>query len=133
MSTDFSDISRRGFLRAAAAPATAGVLGYAWAMEPHWCEVVRRDMPIAGLPPQWHGRTLLQLSDLHIGAADDAYLVASLERASDLAADLVVVTGDFVSYHGPEQFEQADRMFASIRRPPRGIFGSFGNHDYGPT
>lgn len=126
--------TRRGFLRTAVAPALAaatGAAGYAWAVEPHWCEVVRRPMPLTRLPPQWHGRTLLHLSDLHIGAADEDYLADALRQAADLQPDVIVVTGDFMSYYRPEQLEQVVRVVGRLRRPPLGVFGSFGNHDYG--
>ena len=47
-----SILSRRGFIRLAAlGVAGAGGAGlYAWRIEPHWVEVVRRDLPIAHLP-----------------------------------------------------------------------------------
>lgn len=134
MSSASSPPTRRSFLKAAAAPvfvSAAGALGYAWAVEPHWCELVRRPMPIAGLPAAWQGRTLLHLSDLHVGSADDAYLENAFTQATTLNADLVVVTGDFISYRTPEQFEQAARLMSLLPSPPQGVFGSFGNHDYG--
>jgi len=126
--------TRRGFLRSATLPlfaTAAGVGGYAWAVEPHWYEVVRRPMPLAGLPPQWQGRTLLHLSDLHVGAADEDFLVAALRQAAHLQADAVVVTGDFMSYYRPEQLEQVVHIVGELRRPPLGVYATFGNHDYG--
>lgn len=127
--------TRRRFLKAAALPAlasAAGALGYAWAVEPHWCEVVERPMPIAGLPAAWRGRTLLHLSDLHIGSADETYLARALAHAATLRPDVIVITGDFISYRGPEQFEEAAQLLSDLSAPPLGIFGSLGNHDYGP-
>lgn len=113
-----------------AAGAAAGL--YAWRIEPHWVEIVRRPLPLAGLPPEWEGRTLLQLSDVHVGQrVDDEYLLDCFERAAELAPDLVVVTGDLVS-HYPRVHLQAEAIY---RRLPRGRVGTFavlGNHDYGP-
>jgi uncharacterized protein len=128
--------SRRSFLRTASsavALSAAGALGYTWGVEPHWLETVRREMPLAGLPPQWQGRTLLHLSDLHVGAADYGYLTAAIDAAANLQPDLIVVTGDFMSYRGPEQFEEVPRLLARLGTPPHGLFGTFGNHDYGPN
>lgn len=138
MSTSTVDrprVSRRSWLRttcSATALTAAGALGYTWGIEPHWFETVRRALPIAGLPAPWQGRTLLHLSDLHIGAADYEYLASAIDAAAALKPDLVVVTGDFMSYLGPEQFDQVPQLLAKLGRPPQGLVGNFGNHDYGP-
>src|SRR5689334_8405376 len=83
--------SRRQLLAAAAGSTVAGVVGtglYANRIEPHWVEIVRRDLSVAGLPAAMEGKTLLQLSDLHIGPiVDDSYLIYSLQRAAKLEAD----------------------------------------------
>jgi predicted MPP superfamily phosphohydrolase len=134
MASDSPTVNRRGFLRAATLPALgtgAAALGYAWGIEPHWCELVRRPMALAGLPAAWRGRTLLHLSDLHIGAADDDYLESVFAAAAQLNPDLIVVTGDFISYRGSETYEPAARTLSRLPAPPQGVFGSFGNHDYG--
>jgi predicted MPP superfamily phosphohydrolase len=77
--------SRRRFLRASATAVASGLgLGlYAWQVEPHWLEVVRRPLPIAGLPRALQGRTLAQLSDIHVGPpVADAYIVHTFERVT---------------------------------------------------
>ena len=49
-------------------------------------ELVYRELPIAALPDKWHGRTLVQLSDLHIGPqVSDDYLIESFEAVLRLA------------------------------------------------
>lgn len=139
MSTSVVDrpaVSRRTWLRtacSAAALGAAGTVGYTWAIEPHWVETVRRDMPLVGLPSAWQGRTLLHLSDLHVGAASYDYLASAIDTAAALKPDMVVVTGDFMSYFGPEQYEQVPQLLTKLGMPPLGLFGNFGNHDYGPT
>ena len=77
-------VTRRQFLRVGgAALASAAGLGlYAWQVEPHWVEIVRRPMPLENLPPALAGRTLLQLSDIHVGPrVSSAYLIETLDRA----------------------------------------------------
>src|SRR5689334_12091752 len=85
--------TRRHWLTTTAGSVIAGAAGtllYANRIEPHWVEIVRRDLPIAGLPAAMEGKTLLQLSDLHIGPiVDDAFLISSLHRAGKLEADIV--------------------------------------------
>jgi hypothetical protein len=44
-----------------AACATGVVTDTFW-IEPHWLEIVRRELPIAGLPPHWQGKMLAQVS-----------------------------------------------------------------------
>lgn len=129
-------VSRRSFLRtscSAVAVGAAGTVGYTWGIEPHWFEMIHRPMPLAGLPPQWQGRTLLHLSDLHVGASDYDYLTSAIDSAAALRPDLVVVTGDFMSYLSPEQYDNAVQLLARLGTPPLGRFGNFGNHDYGPN
>src|SRR5947209_4036331 len=94
-------LTRRQFLSRIGAPsllASAATYGYAWRIEPHWVEVVRRELPIENLPPALEGRTLVQLSDLHVGPeVDDDYLVGQLERVSEFGPDIVALTGDFMT------------------------------------
>ena len=59
-------MKRRDFLLAAGA-SMAGLVTYAHWVEPFWLDVTHRDLPIAHLPQSLDGKTLLQLSDLHIG------------------------------------------------------------------
>lgn len=78
-------MTRRRFLAASAA-AACGVGVYAWRIEPHWIDVVTRDLPIAGLPAALHDRTLVQISDLHVGSVVDSdYLIHALGAFPDSA------------------------------------------------
>ena len=59
-------LTRRRFF-GAVGTALAGTGAYAYGIEPHLVAVVRRDLPIAGLPTDLDGKRLVQISDLHIG------------------------------------------------------------------
>lgn len=125
-------LTRRRFLAAGAACAAATAL-YTWRVEPHWLEVVRRPLPIRNLPPRLEGATLAQLSDLHIGPdVDDSYLVGVFDLVRQLAPEIVVYTGDWVS-HNSNLREQAARVIARVACGTLGTFGILGNHDYGPN
>jgi predicted MPP superfamily phosphohydrolase len=128
-------VSRRRVLTTAAAAAvgTPTLLGgYTWLVEPHWLEITRRDLPVAGLPDALDGRTLVQLSDLHAGPrVDDDYLVGVLDRTAALEPDLVVCTGDWITYRGPAQLDQLRRVLEHFPRGRLGTLGILGNHDYG--
>jgi predicted MPP superfamily phosphohydrolase len=127
-------LTRRKFLTGlaalAATPALAGL--YTWKLEPHWLDFVHRDLPIRNLPAGLNGKRLVQLSDIHIGRqVSDAYLTNSFRRVAALHPDIVVHTGDLVSYEGPHQTAQFERV---MRHFPRGRLATaavLGNHDYG--
>jgi predicted MPP superfamily phosphohydrolase len=127
-------ISRRSFIRSTAGVAGAGAAfgAYAWRIEPHWLEIVRRPLRIARLPAQLHGATLVQLSDIHVGrrVADD-YVLDVFSRISSLQPDIVLYTGDFVSYR-QGVVEHAARVYAHASRGRLATLGILGNHDYGP-
>ena len=128
-------LSRRQLLAAGAATAAGAVLGtaaYAFLIEPHWVELVRRPMPLEQLPDELVGRTLLQVSDIHVGVVDENYLVRTLRSAAALAPDFVVVTGDFVSYRSDEQYGQLRRVLQHLPAGRLGTVAALGNHDYGP-
>jgi predicted MPP superfamily phosphohydrolase len=40
---------------------------YSWKIEPFWVEFVKQKMPIKNLPKHLIGKTLMQISDIHIG------------------------------------------------------------------
>jgi predicted MPP superfamily phosphohydrolase len=128
-------MTRRRVLKLAA----GGVAGlgvatgfYTWLWEPHWVEVVRRKMPVAGLPPGLAGATLVQLGDLHIGTqVDDDYLLHCFDLVKALAPQIVVYQGDFATCV-PEILSHAERMIPHVPIGRLGTFGVLGNHDYGP-
>ena len=130
----FPRLTRRRFLYAAGglAASAAGVGLYTWRVEPHWVKVVRRDMPVRGLPVALDGATLAQVSDLHVGPeVDPDYLAAALRHLSALRPDIVAVTGDFMSCNGTEQVDAVARVVGNLAVPPLGCFATLGNHDYG--
>jgi predicted MPP superfamily phosphohydrolase len=124
-------LTRRRFLLGSAT-AALGVGAYTWRVEPHWVSVVRRDMAVRNLPSEMQGRTLAQISDLHVcPKVDSDYLGACLREVSALQPDVVAVTGDFVSSASRERFEEVARVFENLAPPPLGCFAVFGNHDFG--
>src|SRR5437667_9484778 len=107
-------LSRRQFLKRGAAGIvlSGGATGlYAWRIEPHWIRVVRRDMPVANLPGGLVGKTLVHLSDLHIGpVVDEHYMCGAMELVSSLGADIIAITGDFMTYTGDDDIRAVDRV-----------------------
>jgi len=125
---------RRSFLAAGAGAiaAAAGVGVYAWQIEPYWLDVVRRPMPLENLPSALEGRTLLQISDVHVGPrVSSDYLIRSFDAARELAPDFVAYTGDFVSYRSAHEITELARVLQHAPRGRLGTVASLGNHDYG--
>lgn len=127
--------SRRQLLRRAALACTglgAATFGYTWRVEPHWIEVVRRTLPIALLPEALVGKTLIQISDLHIGpVVDEAYMSMAMQRVSALGADILAITGDFMTCDSVEQVDAVQRVIKHLRPGKLATVGILGNHDYG--
>ena len=103
-----------------------------WRIEPHWLEIVRRPLPVRGLPTALAGRTLVQISDVHVGPrVDDDYVLSVFARVADLRPDIVVLTGDLVSHHD-RMFEQMEAIYRHFPAGRLATVGILGNHDYGP-
>ncbi len=99
---------------------------YAWRIEPHWLQFSFPTLPVKDLPPELEGKTLAQLSDLHVGPqVDDDYVMHSFRRLSELSPDFVVCTGDW------RQFDQLRSVLAYLPKGRLGTVGILGNHDYG--
>lgn len=123
-------LTRRRFLTAAGV-GLASCVGYALAIEPRWVSVVRRDLPIEQLPNELDGRTLIQISDLHVGPVPFDYLVSCVEQVNQLRPDLLVITGDYMTAREHEQLPRESELLGLIEAPPLGTFATLGNHDYG--
>ena len=128
-------LTRRTFIWRTGAGLVASAVAtglYAWRIEPHWVEVVERLLPVVQLPTALAGKRLVQISDLHVGLrVDDQYLMAALDRVRALRPDILVITGDFVSYWGDGTFPQLDRVLSHMPRGTRATLAALGNHDYG--
>ncbi|MEO7362882.1 MAG: metallophosphoesterase [Gemmatimonadaceae bacterium] len=126
-------MNRRKFLlRAGAAGVLAGG-GYAtWKCALHHLEVVEQTLPIVGLPISLEGARLVQLSDLHVGPqVDDDYIIRAFEMANALKPDILAFTGDFVTWRGPQQLVQLERVMQAIPSARLATVAILGNHDYG--
>lgn len=129
-------MNRRAFVKRSA----WGVLGvsaltglYTWQIEPFWLEFVNVQMPIKNLPADLTGKTLMQISDIHIGKRFDYnYIIDSFKQAQEFNPDFVVYTGDYVSTHKNQvQFHDLQAVLKHAVKGRLGTIGILGNHDYG--
>lgn len=126
-------LSRRDFLKIAGVGSLASLGVYTGWVEPHWLEIVRRQLPIRNLPPSLAGRTLVQVSDVHMGLqVDDDYVIGAFEHIAALQPDILVFTGDFITYH-PDVFEQFPGVYRFFPAGRLATLAILGNHDYGPA
>jgi uncharacterized protein len=122
---------RRSFLgqaasAAVAAPFVAGTYGllYGRLNLQTTAPVIR----LPKLPRAFEGFRICQLSDLHIGPfmpADEIRRYAAI--ANEQKADIIVLTGDFVTFDPSTQHAVVDAL--SGLRAPYGVWGCLGNHD----
>ena len=116
-----------GLATALAAPPAS--LAYVLLGEPWWLEVTHLDIPVFGLPPILDGLTIAHLSDFHHSAVVPLeYVRRAVDTANSLDADLMLLTGDYVTrsagYIAPAAAELG-RLHA-----PRGVYATLGNHDH---
>lgn len=121
---------KRSFWSAVGVGLVSGV--YAWQIEPFWLEYVKVKMPVKNLPNHLVGKTLMQISDIHVGERFDyQYIIDSFKEAQAYNPDFVVYTGDFVSYEDESQFGQLEEVMKYAVKGSLATVGIFGNHDYG--
>jgi uncharacterized protein len=126
-------MTRRVFL-AAGVLSTASLALYSNEIARHEIEVADRTFHIANLPPQFDGFRIVQISDIHLEEfAEEYYLREVIRQVNALAADLLLVTGDFVS-RGPFSIgvgmnaaARCGALISTLTCPER--YGVLGNHD----
>ena len=118
-------MKRRKFLKGLAGLSAAGILG--------GLEFVEQVMPIKNLPPELNGKTLIQISDIHIGKRfDHNFIINSFKKAQAYNADFVVYTGDYVStYKGEVLYKELEETLLHCVKGKIATVGILGNHDYG--
>lgn len=129
-------MNRRKFIkRSLLGIGTAGILSglYAWQIEPFWVDFVKINMPLKNLPNALNGKTLMQISDIHVGNNfNHKYIIESFTKAKTYNPDIVVYTGDYVSLHNGEvQQQKLDEVLQNVVKGSLATIGILGNHDYG--
>ncbi len=123
--------SRRYFFKTATALAGATpFLGavYGFAAERLRYRVFRVEIPLAGLPAALDGLRVVQLSDIHLsGYMSREDVRRAVGMANEFAADLAVVTGDFITGAGDPLADCIEELRAL--RAPLGVWGCNGNHE----
>ncbi|OHB54020.1 MAG: hypothetical protein A2Y07_02240 [Planctomycetes bacterium GWF2_50_10] len=97
-----------------------------------WLEVAKLDLPIANLPEYFHGKILVQISDLHCSTTvSPAYLKRCIARVNQLKPDIIALTGDYITYDKRGLYKDKLIKMLAAMKAPLGIYACLGNHDYG--
>ena len=113
---------------------TASLALYANDLERHEIDITQRTFYLPNLPPAFDGFRIVQFSDIHLEEfTEDFFLRRVIGHVNALAADVVVVTGDYVS-RGPMSIEvslaaagRCAQLLGTLTCKER--FGILGNHD----
>ncbi|HEX42623.1 MAG TPA: hypothetical protein ENN81_11295 [Phycisphaerales bacterium] len=116
-----------------------GTLGFCtrWAVNvhghgPEWIEVVNVDLPLSAVQHRFGGMRIAHISDLHCSRlVSTAYLRRCIDRVNMLESDLVLLTGDFITYDFQGDFRSRVADMLSRLRSRHGAYACLGNHDYG--
>ena len=125
-------MNRRTFLKFALYGGAAALAGsYPVLIERNIVKVNRYKIPIAKLPLSFHGFTLAQLTDLHLGfLVSGSFVEGIVHRTNRLGTDLIVCTGDYV--HERNSIQQIDKVWPILSKleAKHGVYSVLGNHDH---
>ena len=126
-------ITRRHFLVGSGA-AAAGLALYSGEIARHELDLVPRPLAISNLPSAFNGFRIAQISDIHLDEFTEPFFLERVVRhVNALAADLVVLTGDFVTHgsltflNGQSAAYRCAEILSTLTCPLR--FACLGNHD----
>ncbi len=103
---------------------------YSCLVEPYWLAVERHSLRFASKHNPPCGLRIVHLSDLHRSRiVPDSYLRDCIATANELAPDLVVMTGDYIT----SSRKWADRLGGLLvpLQATVGVYATLGNHDGG--
>jgi uncharacterized protein len=128
--------TRRRFIRLAATAGVAALAADTTLLEPNRPRIVRQEIALRRWPSRLDGFTIALLSDFHYDPYFSVHpLRSSIAMVNGLQAELIVLTGDFVSvpYFGDQaEAASAAEPCAQLLRQmkaPRGLWAVMGNHD----
>src|SRR5512146_1284371 len=125
--------SRRDFLKASVLGAT-GLALYSGEIERHWIDVTHRDVALRGLPADFDGMRVVQLSDIHMDYFTEPFFLRRVvARINELNPDAVFLTGDYVTSSdiakrsAPESAWQCATILRELTCER--VYAVLGNHD----
>jgi predicted MPP superfamily phosphohydrolase len=134
----FLPTSRRKFIRLTAAAGVAALAADSTLLEPNFPRLVRQEISLRRWPSRLDGFTIALLSDFHYDPYFSVHpLKAAIPMVNRLRPDLIVLTGDFVTFpvlgNNPAAAADAAVPCARLLRQmeaPQGLWAIMGNHDF---
>ncbi|MBR5781678.1 MAG: metallophosphoesterase [Bacteroidales bacterium] len=103
---------------------------YGTLIERNQCQIKNIEITSDKIPQSFNDYKIIQISDLHLHSFKNR--AKTLEKFVDVInnqnADIVVFTGDLVSY-GPWELDGLDTILSKIKAKD-GVYSVLGNHDY---
>ncbi len=97
---------------------------------PHRVEMKQLNFPVRNLPVSFDGFRIVQISDLHLGSwPSKESLEKIVSKINDLNPDLIVFTGDLVTFTTQEAYPFRETL--KKLQSKEGVLTILGNHDYG--
>jgi predicted MPP superfamily phosphohydrolase len=125
-------MNRRTFFKLALyGGAVALASSYPVFIERNIVRINRYRMPLANLPPSFHGFTIAHLTDLHLGfLVSESFIEGIVHKANKLQTDLIVCTGDYV--HKRNSIEEIEKVWPILSKLKAryGVYSVLGNHDH---
>jgi predicted MPP superfamily phosphohydrolase len=120
--------TRIGIIAACLAATAGAIASYAYFVEPYWLQVTHPVVRIPGLPAEFDGFRIAQLSDFHLppGASKREPVYRAVEECNRAQADIVVLTGDYLARR--RALPNLKDVLGQLTARP--AFAVFGNHDY---
>lgn len=93
-------------------------------------DITEVKLPIPNLPPTFDGYRIALISDIHMGTwMNPTRLRGVVALVNETQPDLIVNTGDFVSYTEPGALPASIPILAELSAPD-GVLAVMGNHDH---
>src|SRR5689334_19980409 len=129
-------MKRRTFLKVAgistvgAITIGGGANYYSRSIEPSWVDITSMSLHLPRLAPAFDGYRVVQISDIHADEEwmDPTRLLSIIHAVNELRPDVILITGDFVTYEGSYPLNTISSLAALSARD--GIFAVLGNHDH---
>jgi predicted MPP superfamily phosphohydrolase len=101
-----------------------------WSFDADLIEISSISITVSGLPAEFDGYRLTQLSDFHLGTwLDSQGMLEIVEVVNALGSDLIAITGDFVSSKVDQLAPDLIRALTQLESRD-GVFAVLGNHDH---
>ncbi len=101
-------------------------------LRPQWVEITETDLSLGTPGHGLGGIRIVQISDIHCSrTVSTEYLRRCIALVNLLEPDIVLLTGDYITYDIQGRYRQKVIEILSGVRAGFGVYACLGNHDYG--